>query len=269
MQTDLLAGKVILVTGGSSGLGRSMANAFAASGARVVLASPDIPLLEAAAVEIAERHGSDRVIAAPTDITVRADCDRVLAQTLEAFGALHVLVNNARRPQRGPGLPPDGNTLPFWQSNPDIWKEAVHVNVNGTFQLSHVVTPHLIAQGWGRIINISTSVETMQRRNNSPYGVTKAAIDAASLIWAQDLAGTGVTVNVLLPGGRVDTDPNRTPSPRSLSLDIMDQPAVWLASNLSDGVTGGRFVGKLWDASLPYHEAAARSRELPAIRPAL
>ncbi len=266
MENQMLTGKVILVTGGSSGLGRSMAMAFADAGAQVVLASPDHQLLEAAAMEIEARHGKNRVLATPTDITVRNDCERVLAETLRTFGSLNVLVNNARRPQRGPGLPPDGNTLPFWKSNPDIWQETVHVNVNGTFQLSHVVTPHLIQQGWGRIINISTSIETIYRRNNSPYGVSKAAIDAASLIWAQDLAGTGVTVNVLVPGGRVDTDPNREASPTSLPLEIMNPAAIWLASSLSNGVTGARFVGKAWDPTLPQEEAAARARELPVFR---
>ena len=74
---------------------------------------------------------------------------------------------------RGPSLPPAGNFLPFWESNPYIWQESVHVNVNGTFLVSHVVTPHLIANGWGRIVNINTSLVGLTQSRNSPYGVTK------------------------------------------------------------------------------------------------
>ena len=126
---------------------------------------------------------------------------------------------------------------PFWESDPDIWVQSLNVNVAGTFLMSRSVAPHLIARGWGRIINISTSLDTMQRRHNSPYGVTKAALDAASLIWAADLDNTGVTVNILLPGGMVDTDGTRpsTPQRKTLPVDVMNEAMLWLASPQSDG----------------------------------
>jgi 3-oxoacyl-[acyl-carrier protein] reductase len=246
-----------------------MAVALADAGARVVLASPETEQLEQAAAEIEQRHGHGRALALTTDITQRADCERVLAEALRRFGGLQVLVNNARRLHRGPGLPARGNSLPFWESNPDIWQETVDVNINGTFLLSHVIAPHLIAQGWGRIVILTTSLGTMQRRNNSPYGVTKAALEAATMIWAQDLAGTGVTVNSLIPGGTVYTgDPYDTARPREkmLPLEVMAGPVVWLASDLSDGKTGGRYVGKNWDARLAPNEAAARALEPPVLR---
>jgi 3-oxoacyl-[acyl-carrier protein] reductase len=109
----------------------------------------------------------------------------------------------------------------------------------------------------------------MQRGHNSPYGVTKAALEAATMIWAQDLEGTGVTVNSLIPGGSCDSDPDRPPPKggrKLLPVDIMNPLVVWLASDLSDGKTGGRYVGKLWDASLPPSEAAERAREAPVLR---
>ncbi len=110
----------------------------------------------------------------------------------------------------------------------------------------------------------------MQRKNNSPYGVTKAALDAASLIWAADLEGTGVTVNILLPGGMVDTDGTRpsTPQRPTLSVDVMNSALVWLASRESDGRTGQRFVGRNWRADLPGSEAADGAMEPPVLRPA-
>jgi NAD(P)-dependent dehydrogenase (short-subunit alcohol dehydrogenase family) len=264
-----LKDRVVVVTGASRGLGRAMAMGLAEAGGRVILASPEGKLLREAADEIEAACGKGRALALPTDITIKADCERVLSTALDTFGGLHVLVNNARRPHRGPGLPAEGNVLPFWESNPEIWQETVQVNVNGTFLISHVIAPHLIKQGWGRIINLTTSLDTMQRGHNSPYGVTKAALEAATMIWAQDLVGTGVTVNSLIPGGSCDSDPDRTP-PRPgralLPVDIMNPLVIWLASDLSDGKTGGRYVGKLWNGSLSPNEAAERSREAPVLR---
>ena len=263
-----LDGTVVAMTGASLGLGRSMSVALASAGARVVLAAPETALLEEVAAEIGAKAGAGRALAVRTDITVRADCERMLAESIGRFGRLDVLVNNARRPVRGPGLPPAGNFLPFWESNPDIWQELVHVNVNGTFQMSHVVAPHLIRNGWGRIVNINTSLGGLYQTRNSPYGVTKAALESATLIWAADLAGTGVTVNTLLPGGACDTDPNRPPDPKLklLPVDIMNSAIVWLASKRSDGRTGGRYIGRLWDNRLPPDEAAARASTPPAFR---
>jgi 3-oxoacyl-[acyl-carrier protein] reductase len=270
MSTIKLDGTVCVVTGGGNGLGKSMAMALAAAGGRVVLAAPEQALITETATEIEKRRGKGRALPVVTDITSRASCENMIAETKRAFGTIHVLVNNARRAHRGPGLPARGNALPFYESNPDIWQETIHVNVNGTFLVSHLVAPILMAQKWGRIVNITTSIGTMQRRRNSPYGVTKAALEAATLIWAQDLAGTGVTVNSLIPGGHVHTDlrypvePGRNPLP----VDIMDEAIVWLASPLSDGATGRRYVGKFWNKALPSNEAAAGALEPPVLRPA-
>lgn len=264
----MLKGEVAIVTGGSVGLGRSMAFALAEAGACVALASPQARLLEETAAEINARCGAQRALAVTTDITNLADCERARDETLRAFGDVSILVNNARREQRGPGLPIDGNNFPFWESDPDIWVQAVDVNVSGTFRMARTVAPHLIARGWGRIINISTSLDTMQRRRNSPYGVTKAAVDAASLIWAADLEGTGVTVNILLPGGMVDTDGTRpsTPQRRTLAVDVMNGALLWLASPQSDGHTGERYVGSRWRADLPPALAARGALEEPVLR---
>ena len=267
--TDIdLDGTVVAMTGASVGLGKSMSLALARAGARIVLAAPEQDLLEVVASEIEATVGPGRALPVKTDITVRAECDGMLAESIRHFGKLQVLVNNARRPVRGPGLPPAGNFLPFWESNPDIWQESVQVNVNGTFLVSHVVTPHLIGNGWGRIVNINTSLNGLVQSRNSPYGVTKAALESATLIFAADLAGTGVTVNTLLPGGPCETDPNRPPDPKLklLPVDVMDSAIVWLASKRSDGKTGGRYIGRLWNDRLPPDEAAASAFTPPVFR---
>ncbi|MGE5537287.1 MAG: SDR family NAD(P)-dependent oxidoreductase [Gemmatimonas sp.] len=264
-----LGGRVVIVTGASRGLGRAMAQALAEAGAKVVIAAPasEMERMKTAVAEIdaATTPGTAHAVAA--DIVKPEDCDRLVEATLERFGALHVLVNNARRLHRGPGIPPEGNSLPVYETDPAIWRETITVNVNGTFNVTRAVLPTLMKQKWGRIINLTTSLGTMQRRHNSPYGVTKAALEAATLIWAQDLAGTGVTVNSLIPGGSCDSDPDRPPTPGLLPVTIMNPVVVWLASPRSDGHTGERYVGKLWDPALPPDQAAAGALEPPVLRP--
>lgn len=263
-----LDGEVAIVTGASVGLGRSMALALAAAGARVVLASPQTTLLQEVADLIGKEHGPGRALAITTDITKRDQCDACVARTIETFGHVSILINNARREQRGPGLPAGGNNFPFWESNPDIWIEALNVNVGGSFLIARAVVSHMIKRGWGRIINISTSLDTMQRKHNSPYGVTKAALDAASLIWAADLEGSGVTVNMLLPGGMVDTDGTRPSTPKrpTLPVEVMNEVMLWIASHESDGRTGQRFVGRRWRVDVPPSTAADLAMEEPVLR---
>jgi len=263
-----LEGRIAIVTGGSRGLGRAMAQALAEAGGKVVLAAPAVETerLQQAVREIdaATKPGTAHAIAA--DILDPDDCKRLVEATIKRFGGLHVLVNNARRLHRGPGLPPDGNSLPIQETDPAIWRETIMVNVVGTFQITRAALPHLMKQKWGRIINLTTSLGTMQRRHNSPYGVTKAALEAATLIWAQDLAGSGVTVNSLIPGGSCDSDPDRPPTQGLLPVTIMNPVVVWLSSPLSDGHTGGRYVGKLWDGTRPIADAARGALEPPVLR---
>jgi 3-oxoacyl-[acyl-carrier protein] reductase len=109
----------------------------------------------------------------------------------------------------------------------------------------------MLAAGWGRIVNISVNAETMRRRGFSPYGPSKAALESETIIWAQDLAGSGVTVNALLPGGATLTGMIPTSFPdhlRSTLLDphVMVPPLLWIASTKSDGVTGRRFIAANW-----------------------
>ncbi len=265
-----LDGTVAVVTGGSRGLGRIMAIALADKGARVVLASPETDQLNAVKAEIDGLYGKGRALAVTTDITKRGDCENLLAASKGEFGSVQVLVNNAKRLSRGPGLPATGNSLPFWESNPDIWCETVSVNVGGTFLMARTFAEHFLEQKWGRIINITTSLVTMQRRNNSPYGVTKAALEAATMIWAKDLDGTGVTVNSLIPGGAVDLEPGVRQHREGIGnlqpSDVMNPVLLWLASRASDGVTGRRFVGKLWNTNLPPDIAAQSAIEPPVLR---
>jgi 3-oxoacyl-[acyl-carrier protein] reductase len=247
-----LTDRVVVITGGSQGLGKAMALGLAKAGASIVLASPDRDRLN----QVADAIGRKQALPVTADITRDEDCASVVDQAIKAFGHLDVVINNARRIiDQQPGE--------FWKASPAFWRDSVLVNVYGTFLMTRAAVPHMIERGWGRIINHSTGVATMQRRLNSPYGPTKAAIDSETLIWAKDLRGTGVTVNAILPGAAVDSETRALPplSGRALiSADIIVPPVLWLCSTLSDGHTGERYMGKKWDRSLPWDEAAAKAR---------
>jgi 3-oxoacyl-[acyl-carrier protein] reductase len=262
-----LQGRVVIMTGGDRGLGRAMALALAGAGAKLVLASPEAGGLAAVAAEL-EAASGQAALAVPADITDPASSADLVAATLEAFGHLDVLFNNARRFMRGPGLPAHGNSLTVFETDPDIYRETVMVNVVGTFNMTRAALAPMMEKGAGKIINLTTSLRNFYQPRNSPYGVTKAAEESETAIWAADLAETGVTVNSLLPGGACDSDPNRVKQPGQtlLPVDIMDPLAVWLASAGSDGITGCRFVGRLWDAALPPDEAAQGAREDPVFQ---
>jgi 3-oxoacyl-[acyl-carrier protein] reductase len=271
-----LDGTVAIVTGAARGLGEAMAAGLVRAGANVVFADRDGVALAQATSAVAGQPNCGTGLGVVCDITSRADCERVVAQTIEQFGAVHVLVNNAAMGQVHLERSPNTRSLKFWESDPDIWQRVIVTNVNGTFLMARTAVPHMLKGAFGRIVNITTSLATMQRRNNSPYGVTKAAIEAETLIWAQELAGSGVTVNSLIPGGAADTGFVHEASRKELAAmgrillppSVMVPPILWLASRLSDGITGARFVGKLWDDALPPHEAAEKAREPSVLLPA-
>jgi NAD(P)-dependent dehydrogenase (short-subunit alcohol dehydrogenase family) len=131
----------------------------------------------------------------------------------------------------------------------------------GAFLMMRAAVPYMVGQGWGRVVNVTTSFFTMLNEGFAPYGPAKAALEAASAIWAKEFRDTGVTVNVLIPGGPTDTRmvPASAPFARSEMIPpaAMAPPACWLASPASDGVTGQRFVAGLWDPALPPEQAAA------------
>lgn len=260
-----LDGRVVIMTGGDRGLGFSMATAMAERGAKVVLASVDAEGCVRAADELNKIAGAGHALAVTTDILDLEKCRHTVKQAVKAFGRCDVLYNNARRLMRGPGLPPQGNSLPFFETDPAIYRQTVEVNVIGTFFMARAAVEHFREVGTGKIINVSTSRRNFSGARNSPYGVTKAAVESETLIWARDMDGTGITVNAVLPGGSADADPNRPKDPDKvlLPVDIMDPLAVWLASEHSDSANGCRYVGKLWDPELDPDAAAEGAREEP------
>ena len=202
-----LTGKVAIVTGGSKGLGRAMTIGLVRAGAQVAATGGHDRAALASAVAVAnELSDNTPAIAISADVTSDADCRRVVEETIAAFGGIDILVNNA-----GIGMRTISETflterLKFWEADADRWRALIDTNVNGAFLMARAVTPHLIGRGWGRIVNISMNLATIFRAGFSPYGPSKAALESMTTIWAQDLAGTGITVNALLPGGATQSD---------------------------------------------------------------
>jgi NAD(P)-dependent dehydrogenase (short-subunit alcohol dehydrogenase family) len=246
------AGKVALVTGGARGIGAAIADGLRAIGARVAVLDRDGAALATCPAD---------VLRIQADVTRPEDCAGAVARVRADWGSLDVLINNA-----GIGMDTireDHFTQPvrLREITPDHWREMFEVNCMGAFLMMRAAVPPMVAQGWGRVVNVTTSFFTMLNEGFAPYGPAKAALEAASAIWAKEFEGSGVTVNVLIPGGPTDTRmvPASAPFARSAMIPpvAMAPPAQWLASPASDGVTGRRFVAGLWDPALPPEQAAA------------
>jgi 3-oxoacyl-[acyl-carrier protein] reductase len=254
-----LHGKVAIVTGGGRGLGRAIAEAYLAEGARVVVTGAR----ERAEIDaIAETAGTGRGCALLADVTDPRQSEGVVAQTIDRFGRVDVLVNNAGRGMKYVSQRFLSEPSRFWETDPGVWRMVIDTNVNGPFYMTRAAVPGMIERGSGSIINISMNYGTMKRRGFSPYGPSKAALESASIIWARDLEGTGVRVNVLLPGGATETGmiPEGLPEDLRRALlrpTIIGPPAVYLASDASRHLTGQRLVATAWSADQPDGRSAA------------
>ena len=185
-------GRVALVTGASSGLGRVMAISLLEAGHRVVLSATDASALEA--TRQASRAG-DRAAVVPADLSKESEVPGLARAAEEAFGQVDILVNNAAvtgKPVRHPQA-----------AELHEMRRVFEINTFAPIHLTQLLLPGMIRRGWGRIVLISTSLDTMLRF--VPYGMTKAAAEAFIAALAPVLQSTGVTANVLLPGGMTVT----------------------------------------------------------------
>ena len=247
---SILKGKVAIVTGGGRGLGRSVAECYRTEGADVIITAAANP---AEIHEVAARTGS---IAMQADVTKEADATRVVDAVMARFGRIDILVNNAGRGMKfvNPRFMTDPQ--PFWECDPAVWRMIIDTNINGVFLMTRAVVPTLLKQRSGRIINLAINLETQKRKGFSPYGPSKAAIESMTAIWAEDLRGTGVTVNALAPGGGTETGmiPDDFPDALRKQLlrpEVIRPAAVYLASDDAAGVTGQRIVATEFNQARP------------------
>jgi NAD(P)-dependent dehydrogenase (short-subunit alcohol dehydrogenase family) len=169
------------------------------------------------------------------------------------------LVNNAGIGQVS--VRNDRTPIRFWETTPEQWGRFVAINAAAPINMARAVLPHMLAAKRGRIVTVTTSLGTMVREGFLLYGSSKAAAEAAMAVLAADLAGTGVTSNVLVPGGMTDTPmvgdvPNRE---KMLRPGIMVEPLLWLLSDEARDVNGRRFIAADWDTALSPSQAADRA----------
>jgi NAD(P)-dependent dehydrogenase (short-subunit alcohol dehydrogenase family) len=230
----------VLVTGGTSGLGLAMASALAASGATVALAGRSGERARAVAAGLPDAVGIE------LDVREESSVARAVDQAWARLGGVDMLVNNAGVGMRTVNPRFMTQAQAFWEVPVDGFRAVIETNLTGYFLVAREVTPRMLDAGGGRIVNISVSPSTMQRAGFVPYGPSRAGSEALSRIMAADLRGTGVTVNVLLPGGATATgmlpDDAAPQDPRFLQPAVMGPPIVWLASAEAEGVHDERIV---------------------------
>jgi len=219
--------------------------------------SEDIPAIQGAAGDLAA--GLMPMVA---DLRRPEECDRVVAAATAQFGPPGILVNNAgltftyidptrfRRetPQR------------FWEVSDEIVQNVMDTNYVAADQMARRVVPLMLKAGWGRVINVTTKLDTMNRAGSSPYGSSKAALEMATEIWAKELTGTGVTVNIVNPGAGANT-PGMAAEMRARSAagqasrlvepDEMIAPLLFVVSRAADAVNGFRFDANAWNPAMP------------------
>jgi NAD(P)-dependent dehydrogenase (short-subunit alcohol dehydrogenase family) len=239
--------RVALVTGAGRGLGRVMALALLRAGHRVFLTSTD----EASLEETRRVSGAaERAAIATADLADEESLAAIVAAAEREFGRVDILINNAGVPN-----PPSRQPL---ELGLDQIRRVFDINTFAPIGLAQLVAPAMIKRGWGRIVFISTSLDIMIAPGFIAYGMTKACDEAYAAALAASLHGTGLTANVLLPGGPVAT---RMANPAGtatglLPPDVMAAPIVWLASDASDHVTGRRFIAARWNSALTDAQAA-------------
>ena len=243
---ETLKDKIAIVTGGGRGLGKAIAEAYADNGAKVIVtAAKNKNEIEQVASKI---NG----LALVSDITNPQDVQNLVDTVIKEFGSIDILVNNAARGMLFVNENFMTDPKPFWESDPDAWQMIIHTNINGTYLMTRAVIPQMLKQKSGRIINISINLGTMKRKGFSPYGPSKAALESMSTIWSQELEGTGITLNTLLPGGATLTGmiPPSFPEDRKPNLlqpDVIAPAAVYLASDEAQNFSGQRIIANDWN----------------------
>ena len=187
----MLNGRHAIVTGAARGIGLAIARRLHADGATVALADVD--------VEDARRHAAalgERVMAVPVDVTDPVSVDSMVTTVLERFGRIDILVNNA-------GVL--GPTAPTAEYPPDAWRRVLATNLDGVFYCSRAVLPHMLARGWGRIVNIASIAGKEGNPGMAAYSASKAGVIGFTKALGKEVATRGVLVNCIAPA-LIDTD---------------------------------------------------------------
>ena len=264
-----LTGKTIIVTGGGRGLGRTMAFGLAREGANVCIAAHIQDDILSVEEEVKRLNYGGKLIALLADIRSPQACREIVNETISTFSSLFGLVNNAGLTFTyiAPHRYRRGYSEKFFELSDDVVQNVMDTNFVAADRMARLVTPHLIKQGDGRLVNVTTRIETMTKPGASPYGPSKAALENASEVWVKDLEDTGVTVNILNPGGAANTEGFEISEDRAIASEAvggmvvpykMVAPICWLISDDAKNITGMRYDASDWDESLPPEDEARR-----------
>ncbi len=229
-----LQGRVALITGASRGIGRAIAFAYAKAGASVAVTARTAEQLDSLVKEI--DAGGGTALAIPADLAVEGDIQNITDATRQRFGRVDILVNNAAI------IHPRIDLVDF---DPTLWRQVLDVNLTAVALLTKAVLPGMIAQGSGKVINISSIGGRKGARGRSAYRVTKAALISLTESVAAEVKRYGIDVNCICPGG-VDTEgyreafnnQGRADNPRLMASEEVANLALFLASDASSAVTG-------------------------------
>ena len=238
-----LEGKTIVVTGGGTGLGKEMALAMARAGADLAVASRRMGPIEDVAA--AAREIGRRSLAISTDVTDPGQVNRLFQTTLEEFGKVDVLLNNA-------GIVRAHGGVPIWEITDEDWRLGIDTNLSGAFYCSRAIARHMVERGEGKIINVSSGYGLRGGRDNYMYACGKGGIVQLTRTLAISLGRHGVTSNCIVPGfiPTEGTDRSRMsmPSGKFIPVGRVGEPrelgpvAVFLASSASDYMNGEMFA---------------------------
>ena len=250
-----LRGRTALVTGAAGGIGREFVRVLLCAGARVMAADIDDLGLRRFEETMAGEGLGERLVIRHLDISDARACAASVQDADEHLGGPNILVNNGAL---GMGAIRDDhmtNLVGIDEITPEVWDRFLAVNLSGAWYLTRAAVPAMKRNGWGRIITVSTSFFTMLRGKFQPYGPAKAGLEAMAAGHAKEFEGTGITVNVIVPGGPTDTA--MVPASSGLRREDLIRPVrmtfplLWLCSTDADGVTGRRYVAANWDPNAP------------------
>jgi len=242
-----LKDKVAIITGGAEGIGKAYALGFVKEGAKVVIA--DINQTEAVALAASITRKGNEAIAVKTDVSKVDEVDNMVKKTLEQFGKIDILLNNAAKFHRDPAV-----RAMVWQMDPVEWEKVIAVNLTGVFLCCRAALPFMIKQKSGKIINVASSLAFFGTTEYSHYVASKGGVVGFTRAICREVGQYNITVNTLCPGYTLSGDLDKMPE-QSKSFEINTRvlkraeypedlvgTAIYLASSDSDFMTGQAIV---------------------------
>ena len=241
-QLDGLVDQIAVVTGGGTGLGRSISLALASYGTNVIVASRRLSVLQEVERESTGMLG--KIIPYQTDISDSSQVEQLIAFSIKKFSRIDVLFNNA-------GIIGEVHGIPIWEMTDELWQKAININLSGPFYCTRAVARHMVNRSSGKIINVSSVYGLRGGKDNFAYTATKGAVIQLTRSLAVSLGRYGVTSNCIVPGfvpteGTHDVingmpNINFIPMNRAGTPDEIGQLGCFLASSNSDYINGEIF----------------------------